>query len=65
LTQDEAVRIAQAIDEIITDSKSIKDFKRDLNWLKDNVLGSVTTKKIKQKRGYVKWQHQLKIPIQK
>jgi hypothetical protein len=43
MTQDEAVRIAQAIDEIINDSKAIKDFERNLNWLKNNILGSVTS----------------------
>jgi hypothetical protein len=45
MTKDEALRIVKAIDEILDGSKTVSDYKRDLNWLKDNVLGSVTSKK--------------------
>lgn len=49
MTQDEATRIAQAINEIIENSKTISDFKRELNWLKDNILGSASTIKTNKK----------------
>jgi len=41
MTEQEALRISKAIDETIENSKSLSDFIRNLEWLKNNVIGSV------------------------